>query len=166
MFVYSRAIGRVLVAASLVALAGCGSKLQKAGGKVLVDGVPVKEGTIMFYPTNKGRPATASIAGDGSFTLSFGQPDDGLPPGEYKVVIVADIWKESKVKTKAQLDDEAMMKKNGVVGETSLLARGELIHVVPPEYNTIESTPLTQTVVSSSDPPHYVFDIPSKNSKK
>jgi hypothetical protein len=159
-----RGTGAGIPAAALALfLTGCSAPhLQKAGGKVLVDGVPVKGGTIMFYPTTKGRPATGSIAGDGSFTLSFAQPDDGLPPGDYKVVIVADIWKVSKVKSKAQLDDEALMKKAGIEGEPSLYAGGELVHVVPTAYNTIESTPLTQTVARSSDPQHYVFDIPSK----
>ena len=79
-----------LLAALLVATVGCGTKLHKAGGKILVDGKPVSEGTFMFYPVNKGRPATARIMDDGSFTLSFETPGDGLPAGEYKVVIVAD----------------------------------------------------------------------------
>jgi hypothetical protein len=161
-----RTVRRLVLAAAAVALAGCGSKLQPAGGKVLVDGVPVTEGTIMFYPVATGRPATARILADGSFTLSFEKPGDGLPPGEYKVAIVADIWKESKVKSKLQLYEEAMMKKNNVEGDVSSHATGELIHVVPPEYNHITSTPLTQTVVRSGEPQQFVFDIPSKRPRK
>lgn len=149
-----------MLAAILVAIVGCGTRLQPAGGKVLVDGNPVKEGTIMFYPTSKGRPATARIMEDGSFTLSFERPGDGLPVGEYRVVIVADIWKEGK-KSAAQAYDEANMKRQGIV-DTSTLTGGILIHVVPPEYNDITTTPLTQTVTRSSEPQHFVFDIPSK----
>jgi len=152
-----------LLAALLSALAGCGSRLQPAGGKILVDGTPVKEGTVMFCPVNKGRPATARIMEDGSFTLSFERPGDGLPPGEYRVVIIADIWKEGQ-KTAAQTYDEANLKRQGIQ-DTSTNAGGILIHVVPPEYNDIATTPLTQTVASSSEPQHFVYDIPSKKKK-
>jgi len=152
-----------LFAAMLVASAGCGTKLQPAGGRVLVDGNPVKEGTIMFCPVNKGRPATARIMEDGSFTLSFARPGDGLPVGDYRVVIVADIWVEGK-KSRAQEYDEANIKRQGIV-DTSTQTGGTLIHVVPPEYNDIGTTPLTQTVATSNEPQHFVYDIPSKKKK-
>jgi hypothetical protein len=151
------------LAAVLLSLTGCGTKLQPAGGKILVDGVPVKEGTVMFCPVNKGRPATARIMEDGSFTLSFARPGDGLPPGDYRVVIVADIWREGR-KTAAQEYDEANMKRQGIQ-DTSTNAAGVLIHVVPPEYNDIATTPLTQTVATSSEPQHFVYDIPSRKRK-
>jgi hypothetical protein len=152
-----------LLAATLMACVGCGSNLQPAGGKVLVDGVPVNEGTIMFYPVTKGRPATARIMEGGSFTLSYERPGDGLPVGDYKVVIVADIWKAGK-KTKQQEYDEANLKRQGIV-DTSTLTGGTLIHVVPPVYNDISTTPLTQTVASSSSPQQFVYDIPPKGKK-
>lgn len=129
----------------------------------MVDGAAVKEGTIMFYPVNKGRPATARILEDGSFTLSYQRPGDGLPVGEYKVVIVADIWKEGK-KTRQQEYDEANLKRQGIT-DTSTLTGGTLIHVVPPEYNDISTTPLTQTVARSASPQQFVYDIPSKGKK-
>ncbi|MBY0457505.1 MAG: carboxypeptidase-like regulatory domain-containing protein, partial [Gemmataceae bacterium] len=98
---------------------GCGTTLQPAGGQVLVDGVPVKEGTVMFYPTAKGRPATARIGEDGSFVLSYEKPGDGLPPGEYKVVIVADVFKAGP-RTKQQEYDEANLKKQGIADTSTL----------------------------------------------
>ncbi len=141
--------------------AGCGSNLQPAGGQVSVDGTPVKEGTIMFYPVGGGRPATGVIA-DGKFTLSFEKPGDGLPPGDYKVVIVADVWKEGKGKTKAQEIEEAQAKKSGAIEQTSLATTGELTHIVPPIYNDIKTTPLKQTVATSGAAENYVFDISTK----
>ena len=132
-----RVLGWVL-AAGLAASAGCASKLQPAGGKVLVDGKPVKEGTIMFCPVNGGRPATARVVEDGSFVLSYARPGDGLPAGDYRVVIVADVWVEGK-KTKAQEYDEANMKRQGII-DTSTLTGGTLIHVVPPEFNDMSTT--------------------------
>src|SRR5437867_7022068 len=113
MTIVRKATSGFMLVAVLMALPGCGTKLQPAGGKVLVDGIPVKEGTVMFCPVNKGRPATARIMDDGSFTLSFARPGDGLPPGDYRVVIVADIWKEGR-KTAAQEYDEANLKRQGI----------------------------------------------------
>ena len=51
------------------------------------------------------------------------------------------------------------------VQDTSTNAGGILIHVVPPEYNDVTTTPLTQTVASSSSPQHFLFDISSKKKK-
>jgi hypothetical protein len=156
-----RSLALVAAFAATTALAGCGEKLMKAGGTVKVDGVPVKEGTIMFVPTKSGRPANGRIM-DGAFTLSFNSPDDGLPPGDYKVVIVADIWKEGK-KSAEQLREEAAMKKNNVTDE--LAVPGTLIHVVPPEYNHHDTTPLTQTVPASGGEQKFDFNIMTKKKK-
>jgi hypothetical protein len=153
----------ILCAATLAACVGCGTRLQPAGGKVLVDGTPVKGGSIMFYPVNKGRPASARILEDGTFTLSYERQGDGLPVGEYKVVIVVDVWKEGK-KSRQQEYDEAHLKKQGIV-DTSTLGGGTLTHVVPPVYNDIATTPLTQNVASSGSAQQYVYDIPSKRKK-
>ncbi len=142
---------------------GCGPKLQPAGGKVLVDGVPVKSGgTIMFCPTQPGRPAVGTIGEDGGFTLSFEEEGDGLPIGEYKVVIVADIWKESKASERQRAAEEAAMKKTGATEQASFASSGELIHVVPPIYNDLKTTPLTQKVENSSQPQQFVYDLPAK----
>jgi hypothetical protein len=59
----------------------------------------------MFYPTNKGRPATARIMQDGTFMRSFARPGEGLPEGEYRVVNFSDIWTEGSIAA-AQIYDE------------------------------------------------------------
>lgn len=143
---------------------GCGKTIQPAGGKVLVDGVPVKDGAVTFYPVEPGRAASASIMEDGSFTLSFETPNDGLPPGEYKVTIIADVWKET-VSPKQKEAMEAMLKKQGAIDDPALLSAGTLTHIVPPVYNDIATTPLRQTVTKSSTPLEFIFDIPSKKKR-
>lgn len=151
-----------LLAAVWITSSGCGPNLVKVGGKVTVDGTPVKEGSIMFCPTTPGRPATARIMEDGTFTLSFENPGDGLPPGEYRVVIVADVWKEGK-RTKQQEYDEANLKKQGIDDPSSVQAGGILTHIVPPEYNDIKTTPLTRTVDRTTT--HFEFDIAYRKKK-
>jgi hypothetical protein len=147
------------IACFLVAIVGCGPKLQKAGGVVKVDGKPIDQGTVGFYPIEPGRPSMAEVQPDGTFELSYLKPGDGLPPGEYKVTIVSDVW---KVNTQAKAQEEALLNKMGVKDEMSMAA-GQLIHVVPVEYNTLETTPLKQTVSASSS--KFEFDIPTKKKR-
>jgi hypothetical protein len=132
--------------------AGCGQPMQKAGGKVMVDGVPVKDGAVTFYPSAGGRTASASILPDGTFSLSYEKLNDGLPPGEYKVTIVADIWKETPEAKRQAEAMRAAAAKQGAIEDSSITTGGMLIHVVPPEYNTIETTPLREEVSLSRKP--------------
>jgi hypothetical protein len=74
---------------------GCGeqSARYQVAGKVLIDGEPLPAGLIRFVP-DKGRPATGGIGWDGSFTLSQTSvsskpPQMGIPPGNYRVAVVA-----------------------------------------------------------------------------
>jgi hypothetical protein len=140
-------------------LSGCGPKLHQAGGIVKVDGKPIDQGTVGFYPVEPGRPSMAEVQPDGTFELSYLKPGDGLPPGEYKVTIVSDVW---KVNAADKAREDALAKKMGVKDEMSMAA-GVLIHVVPIEYNTLETTPLKQTVSDSST--KFEFDIPSKKKR-
>lgn len=131
---------------------------------VLVDGVPVKDGAVTFYPVEPGRAASASIMEDGTFVLSSDKPNDGLPVGDYKVTIVADSW-VANVSEKERQAMEAMLKQQGAIDDTSLMSGGKLTHIVPPIYNDIATTPLTQTVTKTSQPQEFIFDIPSKKKK-
>ncbi len=81
-------------------------------------------------------------------------------------MIVADIWKESKTKTRAQEIEEAQAKKSGAIEQTISATAGELIHVVPPIYNDIKTTPLVQKVGGSGAVENYVYNIETKASAK
>lgn len=63
---------------------------------------------------------------------------DGMPPGTYKVVIVAG----KRVNKRADAKDEFNVS-------------GKLIHVVPPIYDTKETTPLTKTISASDSSVQY-----------
>jgi hypothetical protein len=139
-------------------LTGCGEKLYKTGGRITVDGRPVKEGRIEFHPKS-GRTVVGAIK-DGTFTLSHTSEGDGIPAGEYKVVIQADIWVDGKL-SKEQESEIAMMKKNGVIDE--IPKGGHLVHVVPREYNTVDTTPLSEKVDGTKI--EFVYDIVTKGKK-
>ena len=116
--------------------------MTKAGGTIKYKGKHLEAGTIEFYPVNGGRTARANIEPDGSFTVSYRKPGDGLPPGEYKVAVISVKEKSPKksVTTEDGQDDDR------AYAQTS----GPTINVVPAIYNNIETTPLRQTVTDES----------------
>jgi hypothetical protein len=149
-----------LVAAVIVSLSGCGEKLYPTTGKIMVDGKPVNEGTITFHPAAGGRPATARIMKDGLFTLDYNKPGDGLPAGEYKVAIIADLWIAGK-RSAQQEAELAMLKKQGIDDPDSVGPAGYLVHVVPEIYNHVSTTPLKQTIEAKSGQT-LTFDLTTK----
>ena len=68
----------------------------KAGTRRLLIGEPVTVGKVLFYPVGGGRTGSGRIQADGTFVLSYRQPGDGVPVGQYKVAIISDIWKERR----------------------------------------------------------------------
>lgn len=78
-------------AACFAACAGCGPGRPATAtvqGKVTYQGKPVVEGTIVFYP-EKGRPATGTLAPDGSYRLTTFDANDGAMLGPHRVTIEA-----------------------------------------------------------------------------
>ena len=65
-------------------------------GKVTVGGEALKCGSITFYATAGGRPGGATLAEDGSYSVTMYKPDDGLPPGTYTVTVAAADWVSDK----------------------------------------------------------------------
>jgi hypothetical protein len=143
-------------------LMGCGEYLQPAQGSITVDGKPlsIENGSVMFVPVEPGRPATGQTDEHGKFVLSYKETGDGLPPGDYKVVIVGDVWKPKP--RKGPNRDAEILKAAGVDDPESIFEDGVLIHVVPQIYNDIATTPLTLKVEKSSQPQNFEINIESK----
>lgn len=80
---------KAAVVAVLVAIsAGCGNGLVPAEGLVLLDGSPVVGATVTFIPQGPGRPASARTGPDGRFVASLPAGAPGVPPGDYRVVVM------------------------------------------------------------------------------
>ena len=74
---------------SLLLFPGCGSSYDATiSGKVMMNGGPLSKGTVSFHPVAGGPVATGAIQSDGTFTVKTATKE-GLPPGEYKVTVVA-----------------------------------------------------------------------------
>jgi hypothetical protein len=67
-------------------VAGCGGPSQ-VRGRVLLDGAPVSGATVTFMPVQGGRPASGITDADGRFRLMTFKKEDGILPGEYKVIV-------------------------------------------------------------------------------
>jgi hypothetical protein len=73
-----------------ILLLGCGksSNLATVKGKVLLDGQPLTNGSIMTIPV-AGKGAKATIQSDGSFELHTNADSDGASLGVHKISVVA-----------------------------------------------------------------------------
>jgi hypothetical protein len=75
----------------LVGLAGCSGgtgKLNPVEGDVTVDGVPLSDGEIAFFPEGEGKKAfsiTGKVA-NGKYKMTT-NGKDGVPAGKYKVTV-------------------------------------------------------------------------------
>jgi hypothetical protein len=104
--VVKRRLERTLVAAWLLAalglliFSGCTDNRPlrvPVSGRVLIDGQPLTLGNVKFVPSG-GRPSSAKIDGEGRFTLTCYDGEDGAIPGTHRVAVSASkILSESKV---------------------------------------------------------------------
>jgi hypothetical protein len=78
-----------LLVALLVPIVGChGKKLIPTKGIVTLDGSPLDEAVVQFYPEGEeGEPARGVTDKDGSFELSTDRVK-GVRPGTYRAVVV------------------------------------------------------------------------------
>lgn len=131
-------VGLLLVQTFLGAC-GCGAKQAERGkvsGLVTIDGKPVTEGHVCFWPLS-GRPALGQIGPDGTYRLTTYSPDDGAKIGPHRVTIEAKqvIGKQDRPKS---IEDEAKLKQPST--------RGKVVWLVPESYSKLESSKLDAIV--------------------
>lgn len=87
-----RCICTSLLVTSLM-LAGCGSSSRATvKGKVVFNGAPVTEGSLLFTPqdsANAAKPATGIIQSDGTFALGTDKDGDGAAIGVHTIFYTA-----------------------------------------------------------------------------
>ncbi|MCO6047457.1 hypothetical protein NG895_26435 [Aeoliella sp. ICT_H6.2] len=141
-----RSFALLLVACCFVAVAGCGpdSNVAPVSGTVSFEGNKVAEGTVTFYPTSGGRPATGTIQPDGTFTLSTFDPKDGAMIGDHKVAIEArQLPKAPPAPT--SLEEEIAGGSPVPVGKVTIK------WLVPEKYASAQTSELTATVNSGQN---------------
>jgi hypothetical protein len=122
-------------------------KLYPVRGKVLCDGAPAEDALVTLHALDASQPMsqvpTGRVQADGSFAIGTYEPEDGAPPGEYKVIL---IW----------LPPDALAR---------ISPTGRLPNKLPDLYSDAKTTPLKIHVAEGpNDLPPY--NLPSPGSPK
>ena len=89
----------ILLTLSAMLLSGCG-QTKVTGTVSFPDGSPLTTGTIIFEDDKNSY--TATIKDDGSFKMGMLKDGEGIPPGQYRVAIMAvDPESDNDVETQA-----------------------------------------------------------------
>lgn len=144
------ASGVAVVAALLV---GCdqGPDVSPVTGVVKFEGAPVTQGTISFYPTTGGRPATGDLGPDGSFELSTFAKGDGALLGEHKVTITAMQLTDAAPPPKSLAEEIAQPAAQASAGPKAKW-------LVPEKFSAQATSGLTATVANGAN--SIDFDLP------
>ena len=86
-------VGAAMCLAAGILLTGCGGtpegqKLVRVTGKVTYKGQPLAKGRVTFMPLAPGNSSSGAVV-NGIYKLSTYKPDDGAPPGSYKVAVTS-----------------------------------------------------------------------------
>jgi hypothetical protein len=103
---------RIFFGFLLLTLAACGGNkvghVVPVSGKVInADGSPLKDGSVAFFPNkDKGNTSTHEAGGtinaDGTYE-AYTKGSKGVPPGHYKVTVMAQSIADSTTPTKAKV---------------------------------------------------------------
>jgi hypothetical protein len=70
-----------------LAITGCGGdNVAEVKGMVTHKGSPASGGSLIFSPLQGGKPGSAEIKQDGSFSVSTSRPNDGAIVGKHRVI--------------------------------------------------------------------------------
>jgi hypothetical protein len=137
----------ILLSGSFLASAGCSkpgtATVVPVKGKVLLDGEPLKFGSVTLQPT-RGQPARGDIGPDGEFMLSTYRPGDGAPIGRHTV------------KVTCYTSQDPAAKKDATAGATGMLGES----LIPDRYTRFDSSGLEISILAGSSTP-YVIELVS-----
>lgn len=141
------AAGMLLLSGLLLPGTGCdkpgSAAVVPVKGKVLLDGEPLKFGSVTLQPT-RGQPARGDIGPDGDFTLSTYAPGDGAPIGRHKV------------KVTCYTSQDPAAKKDTDAGAAGMLGDS----LIPDRYTRFDSSGLEISILAGSSTP-YVIELKS-----
>ncbi|MEL7499375.1 MAG: carboxypeptidase-like regulatory domain-containing protein [Planctomycetota bacterium] len=89
----SKASWLVLMALIAMVSAGCSSDVGSVSGKVTINGEPIDNATVMFYP-DQGRASVGHTDSAGRYTLNYTQGRKGAVIGSHKVTISTEVFAE------------------------------------------------------------------------
>ena len=136
---FARSRLSVTTCALVLLASGCGGKLVKVEGVVLLDGKPLpRAGVLFIHEGPEGRDANGFTDDNGVFRLSTYRSGDGALPGTYKVVIQY----SEETAVPAQLNTPEAIQKE--MGKSIKPKKPSL--TIPPAYSQPDRTILRQQV--------------------
>lgn len=148
----------------LVVSAGCGDGLYDLEAQVTLDGQPVEGATVSLVGggAKRNRPASGTSDSTGKVLFTTFKPNDGVLPGEYKVIVVKP--------PKSVTEEMASYDRNDPEDLKRIMARERSGNVdftpttLPRAYLNPETSPLSCQVPPKDD--NVVFALDSKLGKK
>jgi hypothetical protein len=132
---------------------GCGgSGTVSVKGVVTLDGEPLPKATVSFMPLGEGRAAYGVTDAKGNFRLTTFKSDDGVLPGEYKVLVMEEGEEKQNPKTFSEDDKKAartgMKPKSSMppIGIKSSDKKASKPSLVPAIYRDPQKSPLRQVI--------------------
>src|SRR5262245_18949006 len=106
----------------LLLLPGCGEgTMAPVKGRVLCDGKPVGQASVIFSPVPKseadkepGKPATGQTDAEGNYVLSTYKPFDGAHVGEHQVTVTLEVTNPARCKLSTKVVKEVKPGNNEV----------------------------------------------------
>lgn len=136
----------------ILTMPGCGgSGTVSVKGVITLDGVPLPKASVSFVPLGEGRPAYGQADANGNFRLTTFKKDDGVLPGEYKVLVAEE--GEEKPDPKTFTEEDKKQARMGMKPKSSMSPVGGSADkktkkpgLVPAIYSDLKKTPLRETV--------------------
>ncbi len=128
----------------LIGVAGCSdSPTIECTGRVLLEGQPVANASVMFVPEDGSHVATGRTDNEGRFCLTTVEPDDGALAGKHAVSVTAVVPVRPNPQRGATVDDA--------------FDQVQLQWLVPQKYANPETSGLTATV--GSEEHDFLFEL-------
>ncbi|MEQ8848969.1 hypothetical protein [Botrimarina sp.] len=146
------------------ALVGCGEpRVVPVDATFTYDGEPLQQAAVTFVRQGEkgGRAAFGSTDDAGRLSLTTYSPNDGAPPGQYRVVVIKPPENEQTFEEVEVTDAESMVKASAPSAAEAPSRRNKWVRTLLPEaYADPGTTPLTCELSSRNN--EFQFELSSK----
>ena len=146
---------------TVVAFVGCGGPkwppTYKSSGIVTLDGTPVEQASISFYPLDGQKPANATTDANGAFEVTSFNAGDGAMLGSFGVTIEKFPVVEIETTPGGTPYDESMNTDEGPSADSEK----DPVNELPEKYSDHEKSGLSATVTADGENV-FKFELTSK----
>ena len=161
--------GSFVSALIVAAVSGCGGNgTVPINPLFLYDGQPLADASVAFVRTTgeKGRGSFGTTEKDGRAKMTTYQPNDGVPPGQYQIVVIKPPANAMTFEpTAEEMKDPKIIARMSSMQDSVPKGPGKRVRTTIPEvYSDPGTTPLTCTVTKSTS--DFTFELKSEKKLK